>query len=278
MVALESSARDSGAIGELVELVVRDVADQVAPLLASPPPTCIVDQDRHGVTLPHTRRCHTDVVAAPEPELELAWQRHVGGDRRLLDALLSRHREKQRRYHTATHVAWVIRHIEELAGVEHVDHLDEVIAAAFYHDAVYEPTHPANERASARLARRDLATLGWSDERAGRVAAMIEATAHGARDTSAGDTRIGDTRIGDTAILLDADLAILGSDPAAYSDYVSGVRAEFRHVDDDEWRIGRAAVLSGFLDRPAIYSTPTGRSRWEQRARANLAAELAGLR
>ena len=206
-------------------------------------------------------------MAAPEPELELAWQRHIGGDRRLLDGLLSRHREKQRRYHTATHVAWVIRHIEELAAVEHVDHLDEVVAAAFYHDAVYEPTHPANERASARLARRDLTTLGWSNERAERVAAMIEATAHA-------DSAL---PMGDTAILLDADLAILGSDPAAYSTYVASVRAEFRHVDDDAWRAGRASVVQGFADRATIYTTTTARGRWEQRARANLAAELAAL-
>ncbi len=206
-------------------------------------------------------------MAAPEPELELAWQRHIGDDRRLLDGLLARHREKQRRYHTATHVAWVIRHIEELVAVEPTDHLDEVVAAAFYHDAVYEPAHPANERASARLARRDLTTLGWSNERTERVAAMIEATAHGESGPA----------IGDTAILLDADLAILGSDPAAYSDYVASVRAEFRHVDDDEWRTGRASVLQGFLDRTAIFSTPTARDLWEQRARTNLAAELADL-
>ena len=199
--------------------------------------------------------------------MELAWQRHIGNDQRLLDGLLARHREKQRRYHTATHVAWVIRHVEELAAAEPVDHLDEVVAAAFYHDAVYEPTHPANERASARLARRDLTMLGWSNEHTERVAAMIEATAHGDSGTP----------IGDTAILLDADLAILGSDPAAYSDYAASVRAEFRHVDDDEWRTGRASVLEGFLDRTTIYSTSTARSLWEQRARANLAAELAGL-
>jgi predicted metal-dependent HD superfamily phosphohydrolase len=206
-------------------------------------------------------------MASPEPELELAWQRHIGSDRRLLDRLLARHREKQRRYHTATHVAWVIRHVEELGAVEPVDHLDEVVAAAFYHDAIYEPTHPANERASARLARRDLTTLGWSDDRTERVGAMIEATAHQNRDAPSGDT----------AVLLDADLAILAADPAAYSDYVSGVRAEYRHVDDAEWRTGRASVLRGFIDRTSIYCTPTARERWELRARANIAAELATL-
>ena len=97
---------------------------------------------------------------------------------------------------------------------------------------------------------------------------MIEATEHGA--TGPGATT------GDTAVLVDADLAILGADPAGYSTYVTGVRL-YRHVSDEEWRSGRAAVLEAFLERPTIYSTPTGRDRWETRARANLAAELAGL-
>ena len=208
-------------------------------------------------------------MSEPDLELDVAWQRHVSTDRRLLDGLLARHREKQRRYHTATHVAWVIRHVEELAATEPVDHLDEIVAAAFYHDAIYEPTHPANERASARLARRDLATLGWADDAIDRVGEMIEATAHASEATD--DPR------GDVAILLDADLAILGADPAAYSSYVDGVRAEYRHVDDPEWRVGRAEVLQTFLDRPTVFATATGRARWEARARANLTAELAAL-
>jgi predicted metal-dependent HD superfamily phosphohydrolase len=163
----------------------------------------------------------------------------------------------------------VIRHVDELASVEPIDHLDEVMAAAFYHDAVYEATYPANERASARLARRDLTSIGWDADAVARVASMIEATEHGA--TAAGAVT------GDTAVLLDADLAILGADPAGYSAYVTGVRAEYRHLTDDEWRTGRAAVLEEFLGRPAIYATPSARERWETRARANLAAELAAL-
>lgn len=208
-------------------------------------------------------------MGEPDLELEVAWQQHVAGDRRLLDGLLARHREKHRRYHTATHVAWVIRHVRELADGETVEHVDELIAAAFYHDAVYEPSYPANERASARLARRDLATLGWDDDAVERVASMIEATRH--------DVPLDPGAPADTAVLLDADLAILGTDPAAYSTYTTGVRAEYRHLDDEDWRTGRAAVIAGFLARPAIFTTPTGRARWEDRARANLTAELAAL-
>ena len=196
--------------------------------------------------------------------------RHVSPVANLLDGLLARHREKHRRYHTATHVAWVIRHIEDLVEHEPVDQLDEIIAAAFYHDAVYEPTYPANERASARLARRDLTSIGWEATAVERVASMIEATEHGAST--------GEHPSGDTALLLDADLAILGADPEGYAAYVAGVRSEYRHVDDDDWRVGRTSVLDGFLDRPTIYRTAAGRDRWEARARANLAAELAELR
>jgi predicted metal-dependent HD superfamily phosphohydrolase len=211
-------------------------------------------------------------MTSPETDLDVAWRSHISDDLQLFDRLMKRHREKHRRYHTAAHVAWVIRHVEELAQLEPVDHHDEIIAAAFYHDAIYEPAYPANERASARLARRDLAGLGWSKERVERVAALIEATEHGATVRGADGQPPHDT-----AILVDADLAILGADPATYANYVTEIRSEYRHVDDEAWRNGRSAVLRGFLDRPTIFSTPTGRDRWESTARSNITDELAGL-
>lgn len=206
-------------------------------------------------------------------ELRAAWLRHVAPDTTLLDRLLARHRERHRRYHGVDHVAWVIRHVDELAGDEAVADLGAVAAAAFYHDAVYEPANPANERASARLARRDLADLGWAAERVERVATMIEATA---THTDPAAEIAAPTDI-DGAVLLDADLAVLAADPAAYREYSAGIRAEYGHLDDAEWRAGRASVVRGFIDRQWIYTTGSGRRRWEHRARANLAAELAEL-
>src|SRR6056297_2730489 len=206
---------------------------------------------------------------AHDVELLTAWQRHVSHDTGPLDGLLARHREKHRRYHSVDHVVWVLRHVDELVAEEPVGDLAAIAVAAFYHDAVYEPEYPANERASARLARRDLSELGWDEAAVERVAEMIEATEHLAAGT--------DDATGDTAVLLDADLAILGADPAGYSSYVAGVRSEYRHVDDDHWATGRATVLQGFLERPTIYRTATGIERWETHARANLTAELADL-
>lgn len=158
------------------------------------------------------------------------------------------------------------RHPEHREPNDIVD-LGAVVAAAFYHDAVYEPASTANERASARLARRDLGELGWEPARAGHVADLIEATAH---HVDAPDL--------DHALLFDADLAILGADPQTYDTYVRAVRAEYHHVDDQAWQRGRTAVLEAFLDRTTIYSTVAGRSRWERSARANIAGELGTLR
>jgi predicted metal-dependent HD superfamily phosphohydrolase len=208
-------------------------------------------------------RCHTDEVT--DALLE-AWQRHISTDSKLFERLSSRHREKHRRYHRLEHVDQVVRYVQELAADESVGDVDAVIAAAMYHDAIYEPESPANERASGRLARRDLAALGWADDRADRVVTMIEGTKH---HTDPDDD--------DTAVLFDADLAILGADEAAYAVYLDAVRAEYRHLDDQEWTTGRTDVLQSFVDRTSIYATESGRSRWEDAARRNVANELVNL-
>ena len=81
----------------------------------------------------------------------------------------------------------------------------------------------------------------------------------------------------DTAVLLDADLAVLGSDPAAYQAYVTGVRTEYGHVDAAGWQVGRGQVLRDLLARDPLYATEPGRRRWARRAAANMTAELATL-
>ncbi len=195
------------------------------------------------------------------------------------EALLARYREPHRRYHGVTHLVWVLRHVRELAEHEPTSDLAAVRMAAFFHDAVYDPRATDNEAVSARLAATVLGgfeELGWTPDRIAHVAAMVEATAtHLLPGEPTGPDAAG--RRHDTAVLLDADLAILGADPAGYRAYVDGVRAEYHHVDEASWRPGRAHVLQDFLHRPALFHTATARDRWTARAHANLAAELATL-
>jgi predicted metal-dependent HD superfamily phosphohydrolase len=215
-----------------------------------------------------------------ELELRVAWQQYVAPGAptatsdEWFEAVLAHHREPHRRYHGVRHVRWVVRHAIELAeqpgAVGRIHDIGGVVAAAFFHDAVYDPTRTDNEAASAQLAERALGEIGWPPERVGAVADHIAATAGHTADVASGGPL-------DTAVLLAADLAVLVSDPASYAEYVTGVRAEYAHVSDADWRAGRAQVLRGFSERPAIFDPALGLDAWERRARANVAAELAGL-
>jgi predicted metal-dependent HD superfamily phosphohydrolase len=208
-------------------------------------------------------------VAAHEAAIRTAWSTHVArgpGSEQALAALLARHREPHRQYHGVAHLGWVVELVVDLARDVTDCDLDVAVAAACFHDAVYDPRSATNEEASARLAARVLAEVGWDAVRIDHVEAAIEATAH---HDAGGDPT--------TAVLLDADLSVLGADPARYTDYATGVRAEYRHVDDDAWRAGRGALLRSLLDRPRLFVTDAAHDRFEQRARANLTAELAAL-
>jgi predicted metal-dependent HD superfamily phosphohydrolase len=209
-------------------------------------------------------------MTQPEIEIRRAWRHAVGpAHEGYLDALLLRYGEPHRHYHTATHIMMVIRHLHDMAANAEHQPSPELVTAALYHDAIYDPRSADNETNSASLAARDLAEIGWPGEQCEAVSAMVIATA---------GHLTADDRVTDTSILLDADLAILGSEPHSYDAYVNGVRAEYDFVDDPDWRMGRGRILQGFLDRPRIFATRYMQERLEQRARANIEAELATLR
>lgn len=206
-------------------------------------------------------------MTTPEVELRSVWRQLAGcGHDHLLDSVLARHCEAHRRYHTLTHVMWVLRHITTLvtAGEPTTD-LAAVQLAALWHDAVHDVAASDNEARSAALALIAAAELGWSVSRQQLVQRLVLATA--------GHLPAND----DEALLVDADLAILAAPAQDYVAYVTGVRAEYTHVDDDSWRAGRTAVLAGFLAQPHLFTTATMRSHSEARARSNITAELADL-
>ncbi|MEJ7800267.1 MAG: hypothetical protein WKF60_07095, partial [Ilumatobacter sp.] len=135
-------------------------------------------------------------------------------------------------------------------------------------DVIYDPKAADNEAASARLAAMALGELDWAAARIDHVVALVDGTV--GHEWAAASL--------DHAVLYAADLAVLASDPAGYSDYVRAVRREYAHVADKAWVTGRTAVLRGFIDRSAIYAPCLGLDDWERRARANLTAEHEMLR
>ncbi|MGY1600873.1 HD domain-containing protein [Geodermatophilus sp. SYSU D00815] len=180
-------------------------------------------------------------------------------------ALVAAWGEPHRRYHDLAHLAAVLGIVGELAPA--AADADAVRLAAWYHDAVYDPTRPDNEAVSAERARAGL--RGLVDEaRVAEVARLVLLTA--GHDPEPGDAN--------GAVLCDADLAVLASPPEAYATYASAVREEYRHLPDEVFTAGRIAVLERLLALPALYRLPQVAARWTERARANLAAELTLLR
>lgn len=180
-------------------------------------------------------------------------------------ALVGAWSEPHRRYHDLAHLAAVLGLVGELAGA--AADPDAVRLAAWYHDAVYDPTRDDNELVSAARARAGLRGL-VPEERVAEVERLVLLTA--THDPTPDDAN--------GAVLCDADLAVLAGPPDAYAAYASAVREEYGHLPDQEFTAGRIAVLERLLGLPALYRLPALAGEWTGRARANLAAELALLR
>jgi predicted metal-dependent HD superfamily phosphohydrolase len=173
-----------------------------------------------------------------------------------------------------------LRHIETLLGLAKacesvIADRDAIEAAIWFHDAVYDTRRGDNEERSAALATERLAGATGND-RIARIAAMIRATAgHAVPDAM---PELADAAAGhDCAFFLDLDLAILGSPAADFDAYEADVRREYGWVSDEQWRLGRRAVLASFLARPSIYASGRFQASHEAAARRNLARAIARL-
>ena len=213
-----------------------------------------------------------DSVGLETADLLRAWQalvtaRNAAPSARVAEigrALLASWCEPYRSFHTITHLRYVLLRVDELAA--HALDPNAVRLAAWYHDAIYHG-RPDDEENSARRAEIELSSLGLAPVLVGEVARLVRLTA--THDPAPGDSN------GET--LSDADLASLASPPHRYAANTALVRAEYVHVPDDVFRVGRSRVVRALLDSPAVYRTPYAHERWEAQARANLNAELHSL-
>jgi len=183
----------------------------------------------------------------------------------LLDALRERYAEPWRHYHTLRHIESLLGLLEAHRGLAR--HGDELAAAIWFHDAIYDPRRNDNEARSAELAREQLPAAGCEAGFADRVAELVLATRSHEADPADGDK----------ALLLDLDLSILAAAPVDYDRYALQVRQEYAHVADDAFRNGRARVLGSFLARPRLFILDSLFERWEAPARQNLRREIEQL-
>lgn len=177
-----------------------------------------------------------------------------------------------RHYHTPRHLAEVLAAVRELAAAGGCTPAQATTArvAAWYHDVVYDPrARPgSNEHRSAALARDHLHRLGAEDDLVDAVAELVLMTLSHATE--------GRGRSGALAVLHDADLWVLAAPSSRFDEYCTQVRREYAHVPGDRYRRARSEVLRQLVAGP-LYRTAHAARAWEERARANVARELARL-
>ncbi len=185
----------------------------------------------------------------------------LGSDPRhddLYRELAAAYGEPHRAYHGLAHLEHCLEQLDAHRDV--AGSADEVELALWFHDAIYRPTAGDNEQRSADWARAAILEAGLANALAECVAGLILATRHDAVPGSA-----------DGRLIVDVDLSILGSPPAAYDRYEDAVRREYRWVPGFIFRRKRLEILRSFLRRDAIFLTEPFFELYESQARANLA-------
>ncbi len=192
-----------------------------------------------------------------------SWQRAwtgigaAGEGGALFAQLKAAYAEPQRHYHTLQHLGECLSAFDTVRA--RAEHPHEVELALWFHDAVYDIKGHDNEQRSADWARESLHDAGVDASSAQRVHDLVMATRH---------TAVPSGR--DEQLLVDIDLSILGAERDRFDEYEQQIRQEYAYVPGFLFRRKRREILKGFLDRPAIYSTPYFHDALEARARDNL--------
>ncbi|XXT24898.1 hypothetical protein WME94_25525 [Sorangium sp. So ce429] len=190
----------------------------------------------------------------------------------LWGAVRAAYGEPGRAYHDLAHVREVLCRVGEVGRDVGWRRPREVFLAALFHDAVYVPGRHDNEARSAELARQAVSHwLPGEELDAEAIARLILLTArHGA---------LGPADVGEEeALFLDCDMAILGSDPAAFDAYDRAIAAEYSAVPPELYAAGRRRFFEKLLAAGHIFLSTYFRDRLEARARDNLRRRLGAAR
>jgi predicted metal-dependent HD superfamily phosphohydrolase len=192
------------------------------------------------------------------------WRALAGeGAEALGEALIRAWDEPQRHYHDQSHLFWLLDEADRRADL--IGAPIFVGYAIWFHDAVYMPGEPDNEKLSADWAR---ASLAYDPDLARRVGDVIEMTKNHAEGEADGDA----------AMFLDMDVAILGAPWEAYCRYAAGVRREFGQYPDGAFAAGRWRFLEKQLERRRTFRTDLYENELGEAARANMRWELEEMR
>jgi predicted metal-dependent HD superfamily phosphohydrolase len=178
--------------------------------------------------------------------------------------LLAAHREPHRIHHGLGHLVEGLRLWAEWR--DQATHPAELVIALWFRDAVYDTTRHDSEARSARWALDALTAAGVPFDAVRRIRDLVIATRP--NETPAND---------DARLMVDIDMAVLGSSVERYDRYEADLHAEHPQMADFIYRRKRQDVLKALLNRPRLFHTDVARQQFEARARENIARTIARL-
>jgi predicted metal-dependent HD superfamily phosphohydrolase len=196
-------------------------------------------------------------------DLTKSWNRawlglgHSNDKQDLLQLICSHYAESTRHYHSLQHLGECLDLFELVRDL--ATYPAEVEMALWFHDAIYNTANHDNEAQSAQWARAELSKAGVLSEKIDRIQSLIMVTCHTALPMTI-----------DECLLVDIDLAILGSSTERFAEYEQQIRTEYNFVPEPIFNQKRQEILQGFLDRSTIYSTKYFQDKLEFRARDNI--------
>ena len=179
---------------------------------------------------------------------------------RVFRLLQDHYSESWRRYHTGDHLKHCLKYLDLASHL--MENPDAVEMALWFHDVIYDARACDNEKRSAELFLR--LSEGHLDELfRQRVHDLIMITEH-FEPPAAGDERF----------IVDIDLSGFGLPWEEFERDSRNVRAEFPHLDDDEYNRRQLKFLQRLMARPTFYASSFFRERYESTARENIAHRL----
>jgi len=192
-----------------------------------------------------------------------------------LDDVLACYDEPHRAYHTREHLEEMFSLLDEIIELYGLSERETTIAALsiFYHDIVYQTNSvdviSKNEQRSAQIADGEMRVKLAVNDRA--ICDAVETIIIATKDHSVDPEQ---NPVG--ALVIDIDMAILGSDKDRYEQYKGQIRKEFSTFSDVMfYQARRDHFLYPSVRKPRLFLTDSMQDRFGDQAKENMFAEIA---
>ncbi len=183
-------------------------------------------------------------------------------DDETLNKIIYNYNSPERYYHTMQHINEMFSLLEDWEKDNHF-HSTYIPLAILFHDAIYNPFSKTNEEDSVKLFDESV----YMDSKAKQeIKDLIMIT----KTHQSNGYHVQD-------LMIDLDLAILGSNSIRFDEYERQIRAEYKSVSDQVYNAGRIEFIRGIMDRPKIFLDDYFYKKYEENARTNLKNLLKSL-